>query len=189
ILEHVGPDAAPNYEQVKGMKYLRAILNETLRLFPSVPINERATLTDCSIPTSSGRFYIPSNTPVLYSPLLMQRRQDLWGPDAWEFDPARWLDGRNEGFIKDPMRFVPFNAGPRICLGQQFAYNEASFVLVCLFQKFSELTLAMDAAPEGSLPPPEWQGQSGRKGFERVWVKNAITLYSKGGMWVRVGRA
>ncbi|CAE6402545.1 unnamed protein product [Rhizoctonia solani] len=188
ILEHVGPDAAPTYDHVKRMKYLRAILNETLRLFPSVPLNERATLTECAIPTGSGRLYIPPRTQVLYSPLLMQRRKDLWGPDAWEFDPGRWLDGRNEGFIKDPMRFVPFNAGPRICLGQPFAYNEASFVLVRLFQKFSKLELAMDAAPAGSLPPREWQGVDGRKGFERVWVKNAITLYSKGGLWVRMER-
>ncbi|CAE6540278.1 unnamed protein product [Rhizoctonia solani] len=188
IREHIRPDAAPTYEHIKGMKYLRAILNETLRLFPSVPINERATLTGCSIPTASGPLYVPSGTQVLYSPLLMQRRQDLWGPDAWEFDPERWLDGRNEAFVKDPMRFVPFNAGPRICLGQQFAYNEASFVLVRLFQRFSKLELAMDAAPPGSVPPVEWQGQYGRKGFERVWVKNAITLYSKGGMWVRVAK-
>ncbi|CAE6503085.1 unnamed protein product [Rhizoctonia solani] len=189
ILEHVGPDAAPNYEQVKGMKYLRAIINETLRLFPSVPINERATLNSCSIPTASSRLYIPPGVQVLYSPLLMQRRQDLWGPDAWEFDPERWLDARNETFVKDPMRFVPFNAGPRICLGQQFAYNQASFVLVRLLQKFRTFELAMDAAPAGCVPPAEWAGQQGRKGIERVWVKNAITLYSKGGMWVRVGRA
>ncbi|CAE6436778.1 unnamed protein product [Rhizoctonia solani] len=189
ILEHVGSDGAPTYDQIKGMKYLRAILNETLRLFPSVPINERATLTDCSIPTASGRLYIPGGTQTIYSALLMQRRKDLWGPDAWEFDPERWLDARNESFVKDPMRFVPFNAGPRICLGQQFAYNEASFVLVRMLQKFYRLELAMDAAPDGCVPPPEWRGQDGRKGFERVWVKNAVTLYSKGGMWVRVGRA
>ncbi|KAH7332564.1 cytochrome P450 monooxygenase pc-3 [Rhizoctonia solani] len=189
VLEHVGPDAAPAYDQVKGMKYLRATLNETLRLFPSVPINERATLANCSIPTSSGRLYIPAGTQTIYSPLLMQRRKDLWGPDAWEFDPERWLDSRNEAFVKDPMRFVPFNAGPRICLGQQFAYNEASFVLVRILQKFPRLELAMDAAPKGSVPPAEWRGQDGRKGFERVWVKNAVTLYSKGGMWVRAGRA
>ncbi|QRW23885.1 cytochrome P450 family protein [Rhizoctonia solani] len=203
ILEHVGPDAAPTYDQIKAMKYrasfllysaphlgkdqrvyaVRAVLNETLRLFPPVPINERATYATCTIPTSSsGRLYIPSGVQVLFSPLVMQRRQDLWGADAWEFDPARWLDERNEMFIKDPMRFVPFNAGPRICLGQQFAYNEASFVLVRVLQRFDTLQLAMDAAPAGSIPPSQWQGQSGRASVEKVWPKNAVTLYSKGGI-------
>ncbi|CCO35185.1 Cytochrome P450 52E1 [Rhizoctonia solani AG-1 IB] len=189
VLERVGADAAPTYDHIKGMKYLRAVLNETLRLFPPVPINERATYSTCAVPTSSGRLYIPSGVQVLYSPLLMQRREDLWGSDAWEFDPERWLDERNEKFVKDPMRFVPFNAGPRICLGQQFAYNEASFVLIRLLQKFDKLELAMDAAPQGSAPPAEWGGKSGRMGVEKVWPKNAVTLYSKGGMWVRVGRA
>ncbi|CAE7113403.1 unnamed protein product [Rhizoctonia solani] len=188
IMTHVGPDAAPTYDQLKGMKYLRAILNETLRLFPPVPINERAAVSACTIPTSFGKYYVPPGTRIMYSPLLMQRRRDLWGTDAWDFDPERWLDARHEGYLKDPMRFVPFNAGPRICLGQQFAYNQASFVLVRVFQKYSALELAMDAAPAGSLPPVEWRGQDGRKGFERVWPKNAITLYAKGGMWVRLIR-
>ncbi|ELU45136.1 hypothetical protein AG1IA_00837 [Rhizoctonia solani AG-1 IA] len=74
------------------------------------------------------------------------------------------------------------------CLGQQFAYNEASFVLVRVLQRFDTLQLAMDAAPAGSIPPPEWRSQSGRASVEKVWPKNAVTLYSKGGMWVRAGR-
>jgi hypothetical protein len=61
--------------------------------------------------------------------------------------------------------------------------------LIRLLQKFDKLELAMDAAPHGSAPPAEWSGKSGRMGVEKVWPKNAVTLYSKGGMWVRVGRA
>ncbi|KEP46937.1 cytochrome P450 family monooxygenase [Rhizoctonia solani 123E] len=102
------------------MKYLRVIVNKTLRLFPPVPLNECATLTTCAIPTGSGQLYIPPGTQVLYSLLLIQRRRDLWGPGAWDFDPGRWLDGRNEAFVKDPMRFVPFNAGPRVTYGFDF---------------------------------------------------------------------
>lgn len=93
---------------------MRAVLNETLRLFPPVPLNERATLVPVTVPTAHGPLYIPKGVPVIYSALLMQRRKDLWGEDADEFDPERWLDERNKAFVADPMRFVPFNAGPRI---------------------------------------------------------------------------
>lgn len=94
---------------------VRAVLNETLRLFPPVPMNERATNHPVAVPTSQGRFYISGpNTQILYLPVLMQRRTDLWGPDAENFDPERWLDERNRAFVADPMRFVPFDAGPRI---------------------------------------------------------------------------
>ncbi|CAE6404148.1 unnamed protein product [Rhizoctonia solani] len=125
ILAHVGLDATPTYDQVKRMKYFQAILNETLWLFPPVPLNERTALAACAIPTGSGRLYIPAGTQVVYLPLLMQRRRDLWGPDAWDFDPGRWLDGRNEASVKDPMWFVLFNAGPRMTHGFDFLTREA----------------------------------------------------------------
>ena len=50
----------------------------------------------------------------------MHRRTDLWGPDALEFDPDRFLDDRLHKYLTpNPFIFLPFNAGPRICLGQQ----------------------------------------------------------------------
>jgi cytochrome P450 len=62
--------------------------------------------------------YIPGpNVQVIYAPVHMQRRKELWGDDAEEFDPERWLDDRLRAFVADPMRFVPFNAGPRIVSG------------------------------------------------------------------------
>lgn len=66
------------------------------------------------------RIYVPeAGTPMRYTVLLMQRRKDLWGPDALEFVPERWLDPeRVKDMTADPFKFIPFNAGPRICLGQ-----------------------------------------------------------------------
>ena len=55
-----------------------------------------------------------------YSVFFMHRRKDLWGPDAEEFDPDRFLDERVKTYLTpNPFIFLPFNAGPRICLGQQ----------------------------------------------------------------------
>ena len=87
--------------------------------------------------------YIPPRTRCLYSVLLMHRRKDLWGPDgascvslmliystpwysrcgtstALSFDPERFIDERVQKYlVPNPFIFLPFNAGPRICLGQQ----------------------------------------------------------------------
>ena len=134
----------------------------------------------------------------------MHRRTDLWGPDgkyathlphsthlltsttAAIFDPNRFLDARAPKHLTpNPFIFLPFNAGPRICLGQQFAYNEASFMLVRLLQAFDHIELAPDAQPAGSVPPDEWReeaeagGRGDRKAVERVWVKSHLTIYAK----------
>jgi cytochrome P450 len=58
---------------------------------------------------------MPANTTITYLPLLTQRSQALWGDDADEFDPERWINpDRVARFTADPMMFTPFSAGPRI---------------------------------------------------------------------------
>lgn len=70
----------------------------------------------------SGFVFVLTSLPIRcpYSVFLMQRRKDLWGADAEEFDPDRFLDERVQKYLThNPFIFLPFNAGPRICLGQQ----------------------------------------------------------------------
>jgi len=193
VLEKVGASRRPTYDDIREMKYLRAVLNETMRLYPAVPFNVRFTVNETTIPNSDthGRpFYVPANTGVSYSVILMHRRKDLWGPDAEEFDPDRFLDERVGKYLTpNPFIFLPFNAGPRICLGQQFAYNEMSFFLIRLLQQFATIAFAPDAHAPETLPPAEWRGAPGRKGVEGVWPKLHLTIYSHGGMWVRMGEA
>ncbi|KII89791.1 hypothetical protein PLICRDRAFT_39961 [Plicaturopsis crispa FD-325 SS-3] len=189
VLEHVGPDRRPSYEDLRQMKLMRACINETLRLYPPVPFNgrtaERATTW---APTASSRsaqpYYIPSNTNAIYSVFLMHRRKDLWGPDAGEFDPDRWLDARLARVTKNPFMFTPFNAGPRICLGQQFAYNETSFMLVRLLQAFSGIALAPEAQPVEARTPEAWKNSDGPQAKEKIWPRSHLTMYAKGGLWV-----
>ena len=58
-----------------------------------------------------------------YSLFAMHRQPELWGSDALEFNPDRFLDARVQRYlIKNPFMFLPFNAGPRICLGQQVCF-------------------------------------------------------------------
>ena len=65
------------------------------------------------------------------------------------------------------------------CLGQNFAYNEMSFFLIRLLQKFSGFQLASDAQPAESQPPARWQGGKGRQAYERIWPASSVTAYVK----------
>ncbi|KAJ3521221.1 hypothetical protein NMY22_g12406 [Coprinellus aureogranulatus] len=160
ILEKVGETRRPTFTDMKDMKYLRAVINETLRLYPAV---------------------------VGYSVLLMHKRTDLWGPDAEKFDPDRFLDDRVKTYITpNPFIFLPFNAGPRICLGQQFAYHETSFFLIRLLQRFTNIQHILEAQLPASRPPLEWKGQSGPKGVDDVRIKSQLTMSVNGGVWVKM---
>lgn len=84
---------------------------------------------------------------------------------AEEFDPDRFIDERLYKYLTpNPFIFLSFNAGPRICLGQQFAYNEMSFFLIRLLQDLESITLDMDAQDPESRPPADWAKCPGRKG-------------------------
>ncbi|KAJ9218941.1 hypothetical protein DTO207G8_9094 [Paecilomyces variotii] len=124
------------HAKLKDMPYLRYVLNEVLRLYPPVPINFRVAATDTSLPVGGGPdgmspIYIRKDSVITYVVYAMHRRKDLWGPDAELFRPERWEENGKHGW-----EYLPFNGGPRICLGQQYALTEASYTIVKLMQHF-----------------------------------------------------
>jgi cytochrome P450 len=141
------------FEALKSCNYLQWILNEALRVYPVVPVDGRRALRDTTLPTGGGPdgtspIYVKKDMTVDYSVYVMHRRKDMWGPDAEEFRPERW-DGRKSGW-----EYLPFNGGPRICIGQQFALTEAGYTIVRLTQKFARIESAgntWDAPAKGGL--------------------------------------
>ncbi|KAF8502557.1 cytochrome P450 monooxygenase pc-3 [Hysterangium stoloniferum] len=185
----IGERDIPTLGEVRSMKYLRAVINEVLRLFPPVPFNIRRCLKSSVLPSPMsklGPFTISAGVSVTYSPLLIQRRKDLWGESAHEFDPQRWLRNDEKPFVTNPFAFLPFNGGPRMCMGQQFAYIECSYVLIRMLRTFKSLQLAPDVQPASSQPPKLWLDRPiERLSIEKCWPKASLTLHSEGGLWIR----
>lgn len=141
ILEEFGTYSNPKditFSSLKSCSYLQWVLNETLRLYPLLPYNDRVALRDTTLPRGGGPhesapIYVRKGTVVEYCTHIVHRRKDLWGDDADEFRPERW-DGRKTGF-----EYIPFNAGPRICIGQQLALTSAGYVVVRFLQRFEKV--------------------------------------------------
>lgn len=73
---------------------------------------------------------------VNYQPYPMGRMKFLWGDDAEEFKPERWLDDSGMFVAESPFKFTAFQAGPRICLGKEFAYRQMKIVSAVLLYFF-----------------------------------------------------
>ncbi|KAI0791316.1 cytochrome P450 monooxygenase CYP63 [Abortiporus biennis] len=198
VLEQVGPTASPTFETIKNLRYMHAVINETLRLYPPVPGIGRSTRDFPAVfPKSDPTYPERQNKPVVapkdaYITLicyLPQRNKVLWGEDAEEFDPDRWLDSRLKRFTDHPSMYLPFSAGPRICLGQNYARNEAMYFLCRLLQQYDSFTLAPEFQPKGSAPPAEWKNAKDRRAIEKIHPLSVMTLFIKGGLWVKFRRA
>ncbi|GAA6003661.1 hypothetical protein JCM10207_003534 [Rhodosporidiobolus poonsookiae] len=138
--EHVAPIRAeidelgekPDLDAFRTMVHTTAAFQEGLRLHPSVPKNAWEALGDVQIPNGPR---IEKGDTVFWSDWIMARDPTIWGDDAKDFKPQRWVE--NGALKKETSwKYHVFNGGYRLCLGQQLALYEATSVLAALFREF-----------------------------------------------------
>ncbi|KAK9147617.1 hypothetical protein Scep_006374 [Stephania cephalantha] len=119
-------------EVLDKMQYLHASLTETLRLYPAVPVDGKCSKEDDVLPDG---LRVKKGDGINYMPYGMGRMTDIWGEDAEDFRPERWL--KNGMFQPEsPFKFTAFQAGPRICLGKEFAYRQMKILAAFLLTFF-----------------------------------------------------
>ena len=125
----MGDSQIPTYDQVREMRYAKAVFHETLRLYPSVPRENKMCVNDDILPNG---VHIKSGWALMWDNGCMARLKTIWGPGAAEFKPERMLDKKYS-----QSKFTAFHGGPRVCLGKTLAELQGVFVLVSILKQFS----------------------------------------------------
>lgn len=149
-------------ESLEKMHYLHAAITETLRLYPAVPVDAKICFSDDTLPDG---FSVRKGDMVCYQPYAMGRMKFIWGDDTEEFKPERWLDENGIFQKESPFKFTAFQAGPRICLGKEFAYRQMKIYTAVLLSCFI-FKLRYDS--------------------ETVNYRTMINLHINGGLHVRI---
>jgi cytochrome P450 len=149
----IGQDHDPEAEELAELSVTRAMIQETMRLFPPVAWFGRLAAG----PDAIAEFAIPSGAILVLSPWLIQRDPRFW-PDPNRFDPTRFLSGVRPV----PYTYFPFGGGPRTCLGNHFAMTEMLVALATLVPRFRLVSpkgatavrpeLLITLRPAGGLP-------------------------------------
>ncbi|KAJ4317917.1 hypothetical protein N0V94_004680 [Neodidymelliopsis sp. IMI 364377] len=156
------PTASISSTDIDRLPYLNAVLQETLRLFPPVPLTMRETATDTTIQGS----FIPRGTTIVISPWAVNTSTHLWGADAREFNPDRWLGSHaNTGGAESNYAITTFLHGPRSCIGKEFAKAEFACLVAALVGRF-----------EVEFEEGHWE----------LKIQGGITARPKGGLRVRL---
>jgi cytochrome P450 len=151
---------APSIDDLPRLTYTRAVLSEAMRLFPPAFLVGRRALEEYAVPNTD--YVLPPRTVIFLSQYLLHQDARFWD-EPTVFRPERWFEA-------EPMRhryaYFPFGAGPRICIGEQFAWMEGVLVLATIAQRWR-----LDLVP----------GQ-------RIEVHPTITLRSRYGMRMTIHR-
>jgi len=150
----------PSYDDLPQLKWTRAILAETMRLLPPAWMVARRATEDIEIEFKGEKYTVPQGATVLISSFVMHRDGRFW-PEPNRFNPARWLA---EGFTPHKWSYIPFSAGTRSCLAEQFAWMEGTLALATMAQEFYAQPL------------------------NRIQIEPSVTLRVRGQLWMKMER-
>lgn len=153
VCEVVG-ERLPTYDDLPQLKYAEMVLSESMRLYPPAWAMGRLALNEFDL----GPYHLPAGTTVLTSQFVTHRDARFF-PDPLRFDPERFTPearARRQRFT-----YFPFGMGPRQCIGEAFAWMEATLVLTTILQKWRFIGVAGHCAepeplftlrPKGGMP-------------------------------------
>lgn len=121
----------PTMPQISDMKYVRAVLDESLRLWPTAPAFSLYPYEDEVI---GGKYKLKKGSFVTVLALMLHRDKSVWGDDPDAFNPEHFMGDAPSK--RPPDSYKPFGNGQRACIGRQFAMQEAVLVLAMILQRF-----------------------------------------------------
>lgn len=128
-LDAVLGDRPPTFEDLAELKVTRAVLAESMRLFPPAWLIGRRALDDWE----ADGWPVPAGSLIFMSPWVVHRDPRHW-PDPLRFDPARWTS--EHGARRHRFTYFPFGAGPRLCIGEGFAWMEGTLLIAALARRW-----------------------------------------------------
>jgi cytochrome P450 len=120
----------PAIDDLFALNYTRQVVDETLRLYPPTALLARQNSEADTI----GGYTIPAGSLIILVPYFVHRHPSVW-EDAERFDPDRFAAGANEARARSA--YIPFAAGPRVCLGNNFALLEMVYAMAMTAQRYT----------------------------------------------------
>ena len=160
-VDEVLGDGRATYADLADLKYTRAILSEAMRLAPPAWMIGRRALETMTLNWKNDSTEVPAGTTILMSPFVMHRDERFW-ENARSFEPSRW----ENDFQPARNAYLPFGAGARTCIAENFAWMEATLSLATLAQKFRAHPIGkLDLEPSATLRSrgPLWMKLESRK--------------------------
>ena len=128
-------DETPSYSQLMALPILDAVINETLRLFPPIPIMQREVTKAHILGAHTTRpVHMPVGARIAIELIPLHRLQQYWGATADVFDHTRWLQVGKRPY-SHPYAYLAFSSGVRNCIGMNFALLEARVIMVRVLQR------------------------------------------------------